>query len=97
MQEINVEELARQIAFRMNPDALLTAEDIGAILNCTARYVREKFTAAPKFPKPIYLPLADGKYTNPRWKRSEIDEWIALRGVTSLQHRGPKRGRRRVI
>lgn len=97
MQEINVEELARQIAFRMNPDALLTAEDIGAILNCTARYVREKFTAAPRFPKPIHLPLADGKFTNPRWKRSEINEWIEQHGVTTLQNRGPKRGRRHVI
>ncbi len=97
LQGINVEELARHIAFRMDPEALLTAEDIGVILNCTARYVRERFAGARGFPKPIYLPLSDGSFTNPKWRRSEIDEWIDEYGVTTLQRRGPKRGQRRII
>jgi len=71
----DITELARQIAMRMDPDALLDSADVGAMLKCEARYVAEEFSKAPGFPKPYRLTKRSGR-SQPRWKRSEIQAWI---------------------
>jgi hypothetical protein len=48
--ELNYVELARQIAARMSPEALLSAEDVGAMLGYPARYIRETIALALGFP-----------------------------------------------
>lgn len=75
--DIDIEALARQIAFRMDPDALMDAEDIGAYLKCTGRYVLERFSLAPGFPKAIRLSGPEGSRGNPRWRRQDITAWVA--------------------
>lgn len=85
--DINLEELAREIAVRMAPEALLTADDVGALLGCTARYVRERFAELENFPKPIRFKLDHESYTQPRWKRSELYDYIEAHGLTEIQHR----------
>ena len=51
-----------QIAARMSPEALLSAEDVGAMLGYTARYIRETIALAPGLPSAIRLQLdTDGK------------------------------------
>ena len=57
--ELNYSELARQIAARMSPEALLSAEDVGAMLGYPARYIRETIALAPGFPVAIRLRLND--------------------------------------
>ena len=60
--ELNYVELARQIAARMSPEALLSAEDVGAMLGYPARYIRETIALALGFPVAIRLRLdSDGK------------------------------------
>lgn len=71
-----IEELARQIAVRMAPDALLDAKDVGALLKCTPRYVTEQFVLSPGFPPAIRLTGPEGRRSKPKWKRSDIMEWI---------------------
>lgn len=90
MQTDDIQDLAREIAARMAPDALLDSEDVAAILKCAPRYVREQYAAAPGFPKAIRLTGADGRRGAPRWRRSDIMQWIDSHepGVT-------KRGGRR--
>jgi len=39
-----------QLAARMSPEALLSAEDMGAMLGYPARYIRETIALAPGFP-----------------------------------------------
>lgn len=66
--DFNYSELARQIAARISPEALLSAEDVGAMLGYPARYIRETITLAPGFPVAIRLRLdIEGKRSNPRW------------------------------
>lgn len=76
MTEAEILALAREIAFRMAPDALLDAKDVGAMLKVSARYVTEHLTAAPGFPKAIHLNLADGRKGQPRWLRSDLVKYI---------------------
>jgi hypothetical protein len=49
--DIDVIALAREIAYRMAPDAVLDSEDIGAMLKCSYRYVRECYAIVPGIPK----------------------------------------------
>lgn len=71
-----IEELARQIAARMAPDALLNAEDVAAILGCTAKYVTAQYAVTPGFPAAIRLTGPGGRRSQPKWKRSAIVAWI---------------------
>jgi len=82
---VNVQELAREIAARLAPDALLSAEDVAALLKCSPAYVREKFANAPRFPPAIRLAIAGGGRGHPRWRRSEIMEWIDLQAQQSVR------------
>ena len=75
--DFNYSELARQIAARISPEALLSAEDVGAMLGYPARYIRETIALAPGFPVAIRLRLdIDGKRSNPRWRRADVEEWV---------------------
>lgn len=75
--DFNYSELARQIAARISPEALLSAEDVGAMLGYPARYIRETIALAPGFPVAIRLRIdADGKRSNPRWRRTDVEEWV---------------------
>ena len=74
---IDVEALAREIAARMAPDALLDAQDVGALLKVSARYVTEQFASAPGFPAAVRLTGPDGRRGKPRWHRSDIMRWVA--------------------
>ena len=90
VSNIDIEALARQIAFRMDPDALMDADDIGAYLKCSARYVIAGYSLAPGFPKAIRLTGPDGRRGQPRWRRQDITTW-----VTSHVEGTHKRGARR--
>lgn len=72
----SVIDLARHIAARMAPDALLDAEDVGALLKCSARYVTEQFVLSPGFPVAIRLTGPGGRRGKPKWKRSDIMAWV---------------------
>jgi hypothetical protein len=74
---LDVAELARQIAVRMSPDALLDAADVAAMLKYEPRYVTEQLVLAPGFPKPIRLTGPEGRRGQPRWLRASITDWIA--------------------
>jgi predicted DNA-binding transcriptional regulator AlpA len=90
--DFNYSELARQIAARISPEALLSAEDVGAMLGYPARYIRETIALAPGFPVAIRLRLdIEGKRSNPRWRRTEIEEWVAAH----LSQRRTRSGRTR--
>ena len=90
--ELNYAELARQIAARMSPEALLSAEDVGAMLGYPARYIRETIALAPGFPVAIRLRLdSDGKRSNPRWRRTDVEDWV----TAHLAQRRTRAGRPR--
>ena len=90
--DLNYAELARQIAARMSPEALLSAEDVGAMLGYPARYIRETIALAPGFPLAIRLKLdSDGKRSNPRWRRTDIEKWV----TTHRSQRPTRAGRPR--
>lgn len=89
MTEAEILALAREIAFRMAPDALLDAKDVGAMFKVSARYVTEELTGAPGFPKAIRLALPDGRTAQPRWFRSDLVKYIE-----SHRDGGKKRGGR---
>lgn len=92
MTEAEILALAREIAFRMAPDALLDAEDVGAMFKVSARYVTENLVTAPGFPKAIRIALADGRRSHNRWLRSDIIRYIASHrdGVTKCGGRPRK-------
>ena len=73
---VDVQALAREIAVRMAPDALLEASDVGAMLKCSPRYVLEHYVTAPGFPKPLRLTAAGGVRSKPRWLRGDLTKWI---------------------
>lgn len=75
---VDVQALAREIAFRMDPEALLDAKDVSAMLKCEPRYLAAQYAKAPGFPKAARLPTADGKQGHPRWRRREVQAWIDL-------------------
>jgi predicted DNA-binding transcriptional regulator AlpA len=90
--EFNYSELARQIAARISPEALLSAEDVGAMLGYPSRYIRETIALAPGFPVPIRLRLdTEGKRSNPRWRRADVEEWV----TTHIAQRRMRAGRPR--
>ena len=92
--EFNYAALARQIAARMSPEALLSAEDVGAMLGYPARYIRETIALAPGFPSAIRLQLdTDGKRSFPRWRRTDVEQWV----VDNMERRRARGGRPRNV
>jgi hypothetical protein len=75
-EAIDVQELAREIASRMAPDALLDTGDVGALLCCTGRYFLDNYALAPGFPACVRLTKQDGKPGKPKWRRSEVLDWV---------------------
>jgi predicted DNA-binding transcriptional regulator AlpA len=73
---IDLQQLAREIAMRMDPEALLEAADVGAYLKCSARYVQEEYLKSPGFPKPLRLTGPEGRRGNARWRRRDIVAWV---------------------
>lgn len=73
----SVSALAREIAVRLAPDALLDAADVAALIKCQPRYVTEHYAAAPGFPKAIRLTGPGKTRSQPRWRRAEIMDWVA--------------------
>lgn len=92
MSEIDVDELARQIAARLAPDALLDAADVGAMFKVSAKYVTEKMVTWPGFPKPIRFRGQGEHRSHPRWQRADITKYIATHrnGVTAVGGRPRK-------
>lgn len=76
METEKITELARQIAARMGPDALLDPADVAAILGCRPRYVTEYYALAPGFPRAIRLTGRNGARSKPKWRRQDIEKWI---------------------
>jgi predicted DNA-binding transcriptional regulator AlpA len=85
MSDGELETLARHIAARITPDALLDAADVGAMLKCHPRSVTERYAKTPGFPPTIRLagPTAGHR---PRWQRRDIVAWIE-----SQKERRPKK------
>lgn len=76
MSDIDVQALAREIASRMAPDALLDTEDVAALIKVAPRVVLEQYVPEPGFPKPIRLTRKGGGKGQPRWQRKDIMAWI---------------------
>lgn len=75
IEGLDLQALAREIAARMAPDALLDADDVGALMKYSPRYVTEELAKRPWFPKPVNL----GAKGQPRWMRADIAACIAAR------------------
>lgn len=83
MSEINLEELAKQIADRVRPAvpieyALWDIADIANYLRKSPQVVRERIACLPSFPKPIRTPsLREGKIArgHPTYKAIEVIRW----------------------
>jgi len=88
---INIQELAREIAVRLAPDALLSAEDVAALLKCSSSYVLEQYVHAPGFPCAIRLTGPNGRRSQPRWRRSEIMDWIDQHQTSPTKRAGRPR------
>ena len=74
--QIDLGALAREIAARISPDALVDMSDIAAMLRVAPRYVAERYVPAPGFPKPIRLTGTDGRRSHPKWFRRDIIAWL---------------------
>jgi len=88
---INIQELAREIAVRLAHDALLNSEDVAALLKCSTSYVLEQYVHAPGFPRAIRLSGPNGRKGQPRWRRSEIMEWIDQHQTSPTRRAGRPR------
>lgn len=83
MSEINIEELAKQIADRVRPAvpieyALWDIAEVAAYMHKSADVVRNRIACLPSFPKPIRTPaLREGKMTrgHPVYKAIEVIRW----------------------
>ena len=73
---LDMRELARHLGAVIADDALLDTEDVAAMLKVSPRYVSEAYVNAPGFPQPIYLTVAEGHKSKPRWIRRDVIEWI---------------------
>lgn len=71
---IDLQALAREIAARMDPLALLDADDVAALMKYRKRTVLEDLAKKPWFPKPVNL---DGG--QPRWLRADITACLEAR------------------
>lgn len=89
MTGIDIVQLARELAARMAPDALLDSSDVGALLKCSARQVTERYALVAGFPAALRLTGMDGAKGQPRYRRSAIMKWIA-----SHENGASKRGGR---
>lgn len=90
-----LEALSREIACRMDPEALLDAADVGAILKYRPRYVTDHLMGSKGFPKEIRLPAPGGGKGHPRWRRRDILEYLSMQGGSPGTRRAG-RPRRRV-
>lgn len=68
--------LAREIAARMDPDALIDLADIGALVKRSAEYVDKEYVPAPGFPKPVHLVGKSARKSHKLWMRRDITAWI---------------------
>lgn len=75
MPDVDVVELAREIAIRLAPDALLDSVDVGAMLRVSPAVFLRDYATAAGFPKAYRLTKVKGA-GQPRWKRSDIQAWI---------------------
>lgn len=83
MGDVNIEELAKQIADHVRPAvpieyALWDIADIANYMRKSAQVVRERIACLPSFPKPIRTPsLREGKITrgHPTYKAIEVIRW----------------------
>lgn len=77
LTDAQIEKLAREIAFRMAPDALLSVADVAAMLDLdNPRSVTEHMVKLPGFPKAIRWDTTTGGKSRPRFLRSDITTWI---------------------
>jgi predicted DNA-binding transcriptional regulator AlpA len=90
-QEIDITALAREIAARMDPLALLDADDLAALLKCCSRQVTERYAKYKDFPKPVPLSESAGTRSRPRWQRQDIAAWIQTRKVGEKKPGRPRR------
>lgn len=74
--DIDLVALAREIALRMDPDALLDSKDVAAMLKCSPRYVVDHYMGSRGFPKAVRLPAPKGGKGHPRWLRSDLTSYI---------------------
>lgn len=72
MSEEEIAQLARAIAARMDPAALLEPADVAAMLEVCKRQVTDRYAKSPGFPAPVLLPTASGGRSQPRWQRADI-------------------------
>lgn len=91
MTEPDIQALAREIAARIAPDALLDADDVGALFKVSGDYVRKSLVKAPGFPKAIRIAGEDGRRGQPRWLRADITAYIASHKAGATKRGGRPR------
>jgi cytochrome P450 len=79
VEGIDLQALAREIAMRMAPDALLDFDDIGAWLKLKPRYVSEELSKHPDFPRAVQFDTTRGRKTHARYLRADIAAFIERR------------------
>jgi predicted DNA-binding transcriptional regulator AlpA len=88
---IDLQALAREIAARMDPLALLDADDVGALLKCCPRQVTERYAKTKDFPKPVRMSVEPGTRSRPRWQRADLAAWIQSRKADEKKPGRPRR------
>lgn len=71
-----LQDLAREIACRLDPDALCDAKDAGALFKRSPRYVIDRYSKMVGFPHAIRLPTENGNKGQPLWPRKELIAWM---------------------
>lgn len=90
----NLEALGREIAARLDEEALWDAKDCGAYFKRSARYFQARYASIKDFPEPIQLPTETGGKGQPLWPRREVIDWAMTH--RPLQQARPGRPRRRL-
>lgn len=100
MSDINIEDLAKQIADRVRPAvpidvALWDYSDIGGYLRRSPQVVRERIACQSGFPKPFKIPsIRNGEPATgqPLFKAKEVIEWAESHRATLDKGRPRKAG-----
>lgn len=73
---IDLEALGREIAARLDDDALLDCADVAAMLKYEPRYVAEVLAKQAGFPKAVRLPGRGGAPGHPRYIKRDVIAFV---------------------
>ena len=74
---VDYSALAAELAPYLAEESLLSAQQVGALTGHSARAIQEVYAGSPGFPRPVTLTGREGRKSHPKWKKSEILDWIS--------------------